>query len=335
MRSLCVRSLDQYDPQEVVWLWPGRFPRGKVTLLAGDPGLGKSFITMDLAARVSRGLGWPDAPGNGKAGGVLVLSAEDDPADTLRPRLERCGGDPSRVVFVGGVKHAEDGPELGVDLQVDIPALEDAVRVHGSRLVIIDPISAYMGQTDSNNNAEVRGLLKELSRLAMEYGPAVVCVTHLNKSSQGSKAVYRAMGSLAFTAAARVVWQVSRVPGEDDLRAMTLVKSNLAANPKGMTYRIADGRVEWVSSDFELHADEVEAGVGEGPPDSLREAAEFLKSALAGGPRPAAEVISEAEQAGLSVEGLKRAKRLAGVRAMRAESGGPRRPWVWAIGGAS
>jgi len=341
MRTLQVRSLDQYTPAPVRWLWPQRIPRGKVTLLAGDPGLGKSFITMDIAARVSRGMDWPDADAvKSTPGRVLVLSAEDDPADTLRPRLEKCGGDPSRVVFVESA--GKDGPSGGqsdsVNLTRDIPAIEDALKLMGNcRLVIVDPISAYMGEADSNNNAEVRAVLKDLSRLAMEYGPAVVCVTHLSKGSQGGKAVYRAMGSLAFTAAARVVWQVSKLPGESSLRAMTLVKSNLPVTNKGMTYRIdEEGFVQWLSSDFEMPADEVEGTPEEGSiGESLSESMEFLKSALAEGPREAGELLEAAKRVGLSEKTLKRAKRAVGVVSTRAAEGGRDRAWVWALPAAN
>ncbi len=337
MRSPLTTDLSTVKSTPVSWLWPGRIPRGKVTLLCGDPGLGKSFVTMDMAARVTSHQDWPDAPTPLKQpGSVLVLSAEDDPSDTIRPRIEAAGGDPSRVLVLEGVKREGGGGSKGISLTVDIDMIEQALAsMERPRLVIIDPISAYMGDADSHNNTEVRGILAELSRLAGKLGPAIVCVTHLNKAP-GGKAVYRAMGSLAFTAAARIAWQIAKMPGDEEKRAMVLVKSNLPDVGKGLAFRLSqdenrNGFVQWLDTSLEISADFMEEGApGEG--DAVPEACAFLRSTLAAGPRPAQEVIADAEKNGIPLASLKRAKRLAGVRSWRG-SGGRDRPWVWGVGG--
>lgn len=335
------KCLSTVKAESVKWLWPGRIPRGKVTLLCGDPGLGKSFVTLDMAARVSSRQDWPDAETPLKQpGSVLVLSAEDDPGDTIRPRIEAAGGDPANVVVMDGVRRGPLGAGVtGVSLTVDVDAIEEAIsRMERPRLVIIDPISAYMGDADSHNNAEVRGILAQLSAVAGRVGTAIVCVTHLNKSP-GGKAVYRAMGSLAFTAAARMAWQIAKMPGDESQRAMVLVKSNLPNVAEGLSFRIArnedgGGFVQWLDTRLAINADfvEQEGDGAAGSPDTLAEACEFLKSFLAAGPRAAAEVIRAAQEAGLSATTLKRAKKLAGILATH-DGTGRERPWLWKLGG--
>ena len=189
------------DRQQLEWLWPGRIPLGKLTLMCGDPGLGKSFVTLDMAARVSTGDPWPDTSLlRQPAGGVVLFNAEDDLADTIAPRLDRMGADDKRIVAIEGV--AVQSQQRHFSLEIDLPRLEEVLDDNpDARLVVIDPVSAYCGSVDSHKNADVRGLLAPLANLASRRRVAIVCVTHLSKSG-GNKAVYRAMGSLAFAAAA-------------------------------------------------------------------------------------------------------------------------------------
>jgi putative DNA primase/helicase len=335
MSSLSSITLDTVSPSPITWLWPGRFARGKVTMLCGDPGLGKSFLTLDMAARITTAADWPDARTPLKQpGSVLVLSAEDDAADTIRPRVEAAGGDPSRIVVADGLVRHEDGKLTGLSLGLDCGAIARRLSaMERPRLIVIDPISAYLGDTDSNNNAEVRAVLAELSRLAARLGPAVLCVSHLNKSP-GGKAVYRQMGSLAFTAAARAVWQVAKMPGDEQTRVMTLVKSNIACTQDGITFRVEpspDGpRVNYLDCALKMSADMVD----ESPEEAIElpDAVEFLRSALGGGARPAREIIAEAAADGIAERTLKRARRIAGVIASRPGAGRDR-PWLWRLEG--
>lgn len=337
--QLVTRSLSDVQVRPVSWLWPGRVPRGKVTMLAGDPGLGKSFMTMDLAARVTVNADLPDVRSPFRTpGSVLVLSAEDDAADTIRPRIEAAGGDPSRVTIVDGVRaHAGAAGTSGLRLDLDLPAVEQHLAaMERPRLIVIDPISAYLGEVDSHSNAQVRGLLADLSRLAASYGPAVLCVSHLNKSA-GGKAVYRMMGSLAFTAAARIVWQIERHPDDDTRRVMVLVKSNLDAKRTGLSYRLEDGRVRWDERPVELEACalESEGGVGgpgwEPPARGEAAAAEFLVELLAQGPMGATEVMARAEEAGHAERAVRRAKARLSVLSRRPPGAEAR--WEWSLPG--
>ncbi|HTH17370.1 MAG TPA: AAA family ATPase, partial [Magnetospirillum sp.] len=209
-------SMADVQSRPIEWLWPGRIARGKVTLIAGDPGLGKSFLTLDLAARVSRGSPWPDVPdASAPLGGVVLLSAEDDAEDTIRPRLDAAGADVHCIKLLHAVRHnyRENQKEALFSLATDLPALEAAIlAVPDCRLVVIDPITAYLGDTDSHKNAEIRGLIAPLAALAAKHGVAIVCVTHLNKSGSGP-AIYRSIGSIAFVAAARAAWAVIKDSG--------------------------------------------------------------------------------------------------------------------------
>jgi len=237
-------SLADVEAKPVRWLWPSRIALGKLTLLVGDPKVGKSFITLDLAARVSRGDGWPDCPACTSApGGVVLLSAEDDLGDTIRPRLDAAGADVSRIKALVAVKRfdfkAGGERQCFFDLSEDLAAMEQAILdVPDCRLVVIDPITAYLGAADSHKNAEIRGLLAPLSEIASRRRVAIVAVTHLRKGE--GRAMYRAIGSIAFTAAARAVFSVSK--DKDDptgqRRLVLPVGNNLGNDTTGLAYRL-------------------------------------------------------------------------------------------------
>ncbi len=339
-----VRCSDvKHEP--VSWLWPGRIARGKVTLMAGDPGLGKSFVTCDIAARctLAGGFGgdWPDQPTPLQApGDVLFMNAEDDWGDTIRPRLEAAGADLSRVHLVEGVDRPERSRLDMVTLDRDIDAIKRTLKKCARpRLVVIDPISAFMGNADANSNAEVRAVLADLSRVAALTGAAVLCVTHLNKSGmsqQHSKVVYRTMGSLAFTAAARMVWYVCALHGDQKVRAMTLVKSNLKTGAKGASFEIVDGKVQWLETNLALSADQADDWKMPDTEDLIsttREAVDFLKTLLKDndGAIEAGRAIKLALEAGISMASIKRAKKLARIVARRSDTGGNARPWLWTV----
>jgi hypothetical protein len=262
--------LSEVEPEPVRWLWPGRIALGKLTLLCGDPGLGKSFVTLDLAARVSSGKCWPDLPLlPNPPGGVVLLSAEDDLADTIRPRLDAAGANPSRVTAIQAVRRTlltGQTREDYFDLTEDLPALETAIGVTlDCRLVVIDPLTAYLGKTDSHKNAEVRAVLAKLFELAARRNVAVLAVTHLNKAG-GLPAIYRTMGSLAFVAAARAVWAVVRDENDETgrRRLFVPVKNNLGADESGLAYSLEStgdvARVAWESTPVEMRADDALGG---------------------------------------------------------------------------
>jgi len=371
--------------RQVGWLWPGRVPAGKLTLVAGDPGIGKSLMALDMAARTTTGRPWPDAEdvergsvedgsqGAGdhpdscapvglpdraavdtagqasrgtagaspsrQPGSVILLSAEDDVADTIRPRLEAAGADLRRVVILQSVwrpgpSGTTDGP---FSLAADLDALEGVIQRTGDvRLVIIDPLGAYLGRTDSHKDSQVRSLLGFLGKLAERRGVAILAVTHLNKNAAKS-VLYRAMGSLAFVAAARAVWAVVRDPELPGRHLFLPVKCNLAGQVMGLAYTIADSRefpgtpvIAWEREPVALGADEAMAAQPSGPGavTERQQAAAWLRELLAAGPVPAREVKRRADEAGFSWATIKRAKPLARVEPY---STGQRAAWEWRL----
>jgi len=328
-------NLADVQAEPIRWLWWQRIALGKLTLIAGDPGLGKSFLTMDLAARVSRGAGWPDLPGAPtEAGGVVLLSAEDDVADTIRPRLDAAGADVSRIVALQAVNTAQGARTF--DLARDLAALEQVITDRADvRLIVVDPITAYCGKTDSHNNTEVRGLLAPLAELASRHRVAVVAVTHLNKSGAGP-AIYRTMGSLAFAAAARAVWAVTKDKDDPDRRLLLPVKNNIGADRSGLAFALHNApdvpapAVAWEAEPIDTTADSALSDDA-GEPSKSDEAAEFLRATLADGPLPASEVEQQAKQAGIAWRTVQRAKRDAGVRSVQQRDGDHVAGWVWEI----
>jgi hypothetical protein len=332
-----VTRLADVAPEPVSWLWPGRIARGKLTLLVGDPGLGKSFLSIDLAARVTRGWGWPDgAAGPPEPGNVVLLTAEDDLADTVRPRLDAAGADAGRVCAIEAIGWSERGGQRrrAVRLDTDMPLVERAIADVGDvRLVVVDPISAYSGDVDSHKNAELRGLLSELSEMAQRHKLGVVGVTHVNKAREG-QAIYRVTGSIAYVAAARAAWLVARDPrdGEGRQRVFVPIKNNIGPDQTGLAFRldaVAGGGVPIVAWDREpvtLTADEVLAA--RRGPSEVDRAAAWLRDALAGGPAAADDVRRRAEAAGISPGTLRRAKELMGVLSRR-EGFGPGSRVLW------
>jgi hypothetical protein len=335
-----VRNLADVQPQSVEWLWASRIPLGKLTLIAGDPGLGKSFLTLDMAARVSIGRGWPDDFDPGQPpGSVVLFSAEDDLADTIRPRLDKAGADASRIIAVQGVRSSDaDNGEAGTrhfSLERDLPRLAEVLESNpGVRLVIIDPVSAYCGKVDSHKNTEIRGLLAPLAELAAKHRVAIVAVTHLNKGA-GAKALYRATGSLAFVAAARAVWLVAKDADNPARRLLLPVKMNLCPDPTGMAYSIQDGMVCWEADPVELTGDDALAAEFESPGDNDRrgqcdEAAEWLADTLSGCTVLAKEIPKWAKNNGITPATLRRAKETLGVISKRIGFGPESRVW-WTL----
>jgi KaiC/GvpD/RAD55 family RecA-like ATPase len=327
--GLVLRCFRDIEPKPLRWLWPGRIPLGKLTLFAGDPGLGKSFVTLDVAARVTRGESWPDgAPASCQVGSVIVLSAEDDPSDTIRPRLEAAGANLSKVHVLQAVRREKPDGETSLEhfsLETDLVALQDAVASFGdARLVVIDPISAYLGNTDSHINAKVRGLVSPLADIAAGLDVAVVAVTHLNKST--SSALYRACGSIAFIAAARAVWLFGKNPDDPAGRLMLPGKMNLAPEQMGIAYTLASERhvavVAWgaavsVSADVMLEPEGAERR------SERIDAIEWLRERLSSGAVAQREIKREAAKEGFSWATVRRAKDALGIIAEKSGYQGP------------
>jgi 5S rRNA maturation endonuclease (ribonuclease M5) len=299
-------ELSAVTPRTVDWLWEQRFPLGKLTLIIGDPGLGKSTIALDIAARISTGAVWPDR-GYATKGRVILLTAEDDLEDTVVPRLIRLGADRSKITAIEGVRQGEK--EHFFTLEADLPRLEESMGRHRPVAVIIDPLSSYMGKVDSHVDSEVRGVLSPVTALASKYQCAIIGVMHLNKSTD-VKAIYRAGGSIGFVGVARAALVVVEDPDDEERRYFFSIKMNLAPKPPALAFRL-NGSIAWepepiaLSNVEELMSAKARRSKGG---DQLTAAVQFLRDELAGGPVLSSEVLKHAEENGFSIATFKRAK---------------------------
>jgi putative DNA primase/helicase len=318
--------------QPIKWLWENRIARGKITVIAGDPGVGKSFLTIDLASRVSTGSPWPDDPIGilREPANVILLNAEDDAGDTIGPRLDHAGADSQRVFIMEGIRHcnAQGEPSIRSFTLDDMRNLSLMVDTAKPHLVVIDPVSAHLGDVDSHKNAEVRALLAPLSKLAAESGVAIVCVTHLSKAG-GGPAMYRASGSLAFIAAARAGFAVAKDKNDPARRLFLPIKNNIGNDQDGLAYRIIDGKLSWEKDAVSTTADEAfGADCGGGDAYELDEAVDWLREALLSGPVDADATIKRAQRDGIAARTLDRAKKQLRVKAKKFGFGSSGK-WRW------
>lgn len=336
-RRAIITRLADVAPERVSWLWPGRLPLGKVAVLDGSPGLGKSTVTLDLAARVSRGHAMPDGTWSALAGpaGVVLLSAEDGPADTIRPRLEAAGADCERIALLT----VADQHGAGLfTLPDDLPLLREAVNDLAARLVVVDPLMAFLaGATNSYRDQDMRRALAPLAQLADDTGAAVLVVRHFNKGAS-TDPLMRGGGSIGIVGAARAGLLVAPHPDDGDdpngRRVLAVYKSNLAALPLALVYQLEDtgsgvARVAWEPEPFSISAsDLLGAPVADEPRGAMDAAKSFLQDVLANGPKPARFVTDEATAAGISKRTLARARKTLGIQASKAGMHGG---WLWSL----
>ncbi len=335
-RAVIVRA-SKVIPRKLLWLWRHRIPLGKTTSISGAPDMGKSMLGLYMAARVSAGQPWPDLPDEpNPAGGVVIVSAEDDSEDTIVPRLIAARADRDRVNILEGTElTGDDGsPVERVFTLEQLGPLEDAIRrTEECRLVIIDPAPAYLGSADSHRNAEVRAVLAPLAKMASRLGVAIVMTNHFSKGGTGP-AINRTMGSLAFVAAPRAAWVCVPDRSDPTLRLFLRQKLNIANQPPGLAYRIvpseADSEIpviSWEAGPVTITADEALAEEPK-PPRAARvaEAVGWLSDLLSNGPLPEAAIEAAAEKGGLKWRTVQRAKSRIKVVSRKHASG-----WEWSL----
>ncbi|HEV8276807.1 MAG TPA: AAA family ATPase [Streptosporangiaceae bacterium] len=321
--------------EPVRWLWPGRIPLGKITALDGDPGVGKSTLTLTLAAKVTTGSPFPDQA-RPEIGDVILLSAEDEIGDTIRPRLEAAGADLGRCWVLPDIR-PEGEPPRPPELPLDLDQLEGYAKDRRAALVIIDPLMAFLsGQVDAHRDQDVRRALAAMAAMAARTGAAVVIVRHMNKSAAGSP-LYRGGGSIGIIGAARAGLLVAPDPEDPDRRVLAVTKSNLAKLPDALAYRLVsdelygvakiiwDGTVSYSAADL-LRVDRGD----DADAPARREAEEVLREILAAGPVPAKQAKTQARDAGISERTLARARVAIGAVTKR-EGFGPGAYYLWAL----
>lgn len=323
-------------PEHVEWLVDQSFPLGMLAVIGGQPGLGKSQISINLAAGVSTGNGLPGAGNFKNLGSVIILANEDDAARTIRPRLDAAGANISKVHIVEGV--AREGAEVDMfQLDLDIADLrERAFQIGDVKLIIIDPPSAYLGtKVDSYKDSDVRRVLMPLGTLAQDTGAMILLIVHLNKRTDGG-AQQRFSGSTAWTAAPRVGFMVAEDPLTKQ-RFMLPVKNNIGDDRLGYQYHIEEKLVQYGGQTFKssyiVWDQTTSRSVSEllTPPkttkqDAVGVAKDFLQDVLANAPLPVDQIQAAAKAAGISWPSVLRAKRTMLITSEKVGNG-----WTWTL----
>lgn len=345
MGEVFYRPMSEVESRAIDWLWPGRIAKGKVSMIVGNPGLGKSQVCASIASVVSNGGAWPVDRCQCGRGSVVILSAEDDPEDTIRPRLEAAGAALDKIYIVDAIRvDRQEGPgKRGFDLSMDIARLGSLLHDLGDpALVIIDPITAYLGDADSHKNAEVRALLAPLSEMAAAQRVAVIAVSHLTKSS-GMDALLRVQGSIGFAAAARAVWGVAKDKDNPSRRLFMPLKNNLGTDNSGFAYtvegiRLPEGDIEtshimWENELITASADSVfgQADETHDEREAVLEAKMYLRSLLADGPVAVKHIEADARGAGHAWTTVRRAQKDLKIVSYRDHGIGEKGKWYWRL----
>ena len=307
--------MNEVEATAINWLWYPYIPFGKITVIQGDPGDGKTTVVLAIAAAVTTGIALPESKKIMEPMNVIFQTAEDGLGDTVKPRLVQSGADCRRVIVID-----ESEKELSLS---DI-RIEQAIDQTGAKLFILDPLQAYLGaDVDMYRANEIRPILKRISAIAEKTGCAVVVVGHLNKG--GSKSQYRGLGSIDIQAAARSVLTVGRIKGQPYARAIAQGKNNLAPEGKAIGFELDPEKGFLWTDVLEMTIDELLSGVLPERDTTYDKAVDFLKTELADGDKLAAVLFEKAETQGIHGRTLKKAKSALAVNSYRK---GKR--WYWA-----
>ena len=306
--------MDTIEREEIKWLWKPYIPYGKITIVQGDPGEGKTSLILKLASELSLGRCFGEdelrEPIN-----IIYQTAEDGLADTVKPRLEDSGADCKRIMVIDD---SEDS------LSMNDVRIEAAIRTTGAKLLILDPLQAYLGdKVDMNRANETRDITKRLGTIAEKTGCAVVLIGHMNKGS-GAKAAYRGIGSIDFFAIARSVLLVARVPENPNIRALAQIKNNLEKEGSTVAFEIKDNIFNWIG-EYDISIEELLSGFSQG--NKSLKAESFLKDLLTEEDSyPASEIFAKGKTLGISKRTLENSKQELGIKSIRVGTG-----WHWKL----
>ena len=338
--GLVISMGHQVEVEKPKWLWPGYIPAGKLTILAGDPGMGKSTIVLDILSRISKGTFLPSG-NRGVTGMSLICSAEDSAEDTIVPRLIAADANLEKIGIIREVRDdADDDETRFLSLPRDLELLRETLVEKGCRVLVIDPLNAFLEKgTDTYKDQDMRRVLHPLEAIAEESGTAILVVAHLTKK-EDTGALYRIGGSIGFIGAARSVLSVSRL--EDDTRVLYSLKCNLTVRPPSLSYetkqvrRISgNGHGTWMG-DQEVHSSGIR-WLGEVDFNPLAktanksdskmdmEATDFLREVLQeAGEMETTQLYKESRIAGVSRPALNKVKQELGIKAIKKHDA-----WYW------
>ncbi len=308
--TLNVVTLSEVRAERVVWLAPSRIALGKLNVIEGHPGTGKSTITMGIAADLTRGRPLFGGSHPIEASDVVILTAEDGLGDTVKPRVLAAGGDTARIHAIESI--TLNGDDRSVSIPEHLPAIRELIIAAEAKVFIVDPLNAFMGgEINSFKDHDVRRALAPLARLAEETGCAVILVRHLTKATQGS-AITAGGGSIGIIGAARTALLVAADPEQPRRGILAVVKCNLAARAPSLSFEIAptgedSSRIEWRGECSHTADGLIAAGRDQEEKGAMQEAIDFLKHELRAGPTAKKQLSARAQEECISKPTLDRA----------------------------
>ena len=317
-KELSLRYYSSVTAKKIEWLWYPYIPYGKITIVQGDPGDGKTTFVLNIASLLSNGLPMPDSDSKTTCSKIIYQSAEDGIDDTIKPRLLSAGADCAKIAFID---------ESEYSLTLNDNRIENAISETGARLMIIDPLQAYLSEGTEMNRADgIRPLMKHLSAVANRTGCAIVIIGHMNKAS-GSKGIYRGLGSIDITASARSVLLVGKIKSNPAVRVMAQIKNSLAEEGSPIAFEINENStVRWIGK-YDVTVDEILSGdEAQNNNNKLSEAAESLKQLLGDGDAPCMELYAILNNKGIGKRSIDRAKKQLGIKSIKHSDG-----WYWSL----